>query len=87
MAKVALTEQQKMRDSTESICKSVIDAILYTFTVKKRLKKAETAEALGLSTNTWYNWRSDSLLNRASFRDVANALYKAGYQLKIEERK
>lgn len=86
MPRVALTDEQKARYEVDDLCKSVIESIENEFLVKRRLQRGQTAEALGLHTNTWFKWRTNNLAGCGSFRDVAMALRKAGYKITIEKR-
>ena len=86
MPRVALTEDQRMQHEMDDLCREVLESIERTFLVKKKLTRGETAAALNIHPNTWAKWRAHNLSDGGSFRDVAMALRKAGYQIKIEAR-
>ena len=85
MPRVALTDEQRAKYELEDLCSSVIESIEYAFMVKQKKNRKETADALGVCQNTWTNWRKSNL-ESCGFRDVAMALRKAGYQIKVEPR-
>ena len=86
MPRVALTDEQRAQHEMDDLCRGILEAIEYTFVVKKKLTRGETAAALNIHPNTWTKWRAHNLSDGGSFRDVALALRKAGYQIKIEAR-
>ena len=85
MPRVALTDEQRAQHEMDALCREVIGLIESTFLIQKRMNKAETAAALSLHPNTWMNWRKNNL-ESCGFRDVVQALRKAGYQIKVESR-
>ena len=85
MAQVCLTKKQKEQAAVNAIWKKAVDSIAETFEAHKDMTKQETAEAIGVGLNTWPRWKSGKTVG--NFKDVATALYRAGYEIKIEKQR
>lgn len=87
MAKVALTDKQKMDRELDAVCLGIIKTIRGVFNGDKFMNEKETAKAIGVNPDTWCSWQKKNIAPGVDFRKVAAALYKAGYTITLEPRK
>ena len=87
MPRVTLTKQQKIDAQIADHCKSLLTS-LNCAQGARRLDDESFAEQIGVCPRTWSSWhgtkRKPPSIGRASLEAVLNALYAAGYTVRIE---